>query len=337
MARVPPLQHLLILLLLVGGAACDGGAPEAAEDEPARPVERYVDGDLQARVEALQEAMPRRGSEGFVPPTSAELARWQSVVDALIDGDTTTVDTELAEHAPSYALIRFTDADSGRLYYVLQETPFVEKGWGTVIVNPEPARNLAIHAPHPVFDLNTHRQGVDVFQETGARVLLLAGTHRCANQDTSPCDGTSSVCGNGRYHVSDMAHVVEAPFQAAHEMLTERFPEMVAISLHGNGNDDCETVFLTNGIDDEVQPVLGALQQALSERGVQTGIPGRSSCPLVGSTNVQGRLTNGSLQPCTEAATAASGTFIHVEQKRAFREDPAAYGALINALNATFD
>jgi len=327
---------LLVLLLGAGGLACDGGSSQATSDEMVEAVDRYVQGTLRARIESIQDAMPRRGSEGFVPPTSGELDRWRTIVDALIAGDTTAVDAQLAEHAPSYALIRFTEADTGQLYYLLQETPSVEKGWGAVVVHPAPERNLAIHAPHPVFDLDTHREGVDVFQQTGARVLLLAGTHRCTNQGVSPCDGTSSVCGDGRYHVSDMAHVVDAPFQAAHAVFTERFPEMVAISLHGNGSEDCETVFLSNGIDEDVQPALRSLQQALSERGVRVGVPGSSACRLIGSTNVQGRLINGSPQPCTEAATRATGTFIHIEQRRSFREDPAAYGRLIDALNDVF-
>jgi len=337
MIRTLLFRFVLVALLVVGGAACDGGSPaEPPDDGPDVSVDRYVEGSLRARVEAIQDAMPRRGSEGFVPPTSDELDRWRSVVEALIDSDTTAVDAQLAEHFPSYALVRFTEAGTGQRYYLLQETPSVEKGWGSVLVRPAPERNLAIHAPHPVFDLDTHREGVDVFQQTGARVLLLAGTHRCANQAVSPCDGTSSVCGDGRYHISDMAHVVSAPFQATHAVFTARFPDMVSLSLHGNGSADCETVFLSNGTDAAMQPALQALQEALSQQGVRVGVPGRSSCALVGSTNVQGRLTNGSAQPCTEAAATATGNFIHVEQRRAFREDPAAYAALIDAINAVF-
>jgi hypothetical protein len=337
MTRTVALPYLLILLLAFGGAACDGGTPAASsDDESVAPVDRYVEGSLQARIEAMQDAMPRRGSEGFEPPTRTELDRWRTVAEALVDGDTTAVDAQLAEHFPSYALVRFTEEATGRRYYLVQETPSVETGWGSVVVRPDPERNLAIHAPHPVFDLDTHREGVDVFQQTGARMLLLAGTHRCANQAVSPCDGTSSVCGDGRYHVSDMAHVVMAPFQATHAVFAERFPEMVSISLHGNGNEDCETVFLSSGVASEEPPSVQALQQALAQRGVRVGVPSSSSCPLVGSTNVQGRLLNGAAEPCTEAATQAGGTFIHVEQRRAFRADPDAYGALIEAIKATF-
>jgi hypothetical protein len=57
----------------------------------------------------------------------------------------------------------------------------------------------------------------------------------------------------------------------------------------------------------------------------------------VGSTNVQGRYTNGASSPCTSAADTATGRFVHVEQRRPFRASAAEYGALIEAVNAVFD
>lgn len=336
--RPAVLWRLLVLLLGGLAAACHSATPDDDAAAPPAPpaADRYVQGDLTARIEAIQDDMPRRGSDGFVMPSAADLERWRAVLDALLAEDTTTVDALLAEHLPSYALIRFTEAGTGKQYYLLQEAPAVETGWGSVVVNPAPERDLAIQAPHPVFDLNTHRQAVDIFEQTGARVLLLAGTHRCANRAASPCDGTTSVCGGGRYRVSDMAHVVEAPFQVTHAAVTARFPDIVSISLHGNGRDDCETVFLSSGPPETSHPSLRTLQRALQQRGVRAGTPETSSCPLVGSTNVQGRLTNGAPRPCTEAAATATGRFIHVEQRRAFREEPTAYARLIEALNATF-
>ena len=331
------LCYTLAAVCLVSLFACDGGDPDTSDRGSPPAVDRYVQGDLRSRIESIQRAMPRRGSEGFTPPADAELDRWRTLVGTLIDGDTTAAASLIAEHFPSFALIRFTDTETEQTYLLLQEAPSVDKGWGVVVVNPAPARNLAIEVPHPVYDLDTHREGADAFRQTDARVLIVAGTHRCANREASPCDGTSSACGDGRYHVSDMAHAVIAPFQATHEVFAERFPEMVAINLHGNGRENCEDVFLTNGVANAAHASLQALQQALVERGVSVGVPGNSSCPLIGSTNVQGRFTNGSPQPCTEAATTATGTFIHVEQRRAFREEADAYGLLVDALNATFD
>lgn len=85
-----------------------------------------------------------------------------------------------------------------------------------MVVDPEASRDLIVEVPHPVFDLDTHRQGADLFRGADARVLLLAGTHRCSNRALSPCDGQTDVCeDDGRYHVSDMAHVVAAPALSA--------------------------------------------------------------------------------------------------------------------------
>jgi hypothetical protein len=134
-----------------------------------------------------------------------------------------------------------------------------------------------------------------------------------------------------------MAHVAEAPFQVAHEVMTNRWPKMTSLSLHGNGNDNCETVFLSGGVPKESPPVIDDLAQALSDRGVEVGVPGASACPLVGSTNVQGRYTNGASSPCTEAASETDGRFIHIEQRRSFRGSAAKYGQLIQSVNATFD
>lgn len=328
----PPAWALLLIVLIVG-AGCDGSSGDVGAG-PSPPG--AVRGTLQDRVAALHDAMPRRADEGFEPPTAADLAHWRSIVEALLDADTARARTLVAEHAPSYRVFTLTDTTVDRSYLLLQESPAVESGWGSVVVNPTPRRNLAVEVPHPVFDLDTHREGADLFRQTGARVLLLAGTHRCSNREPSPCDGRTDVCDDGRYAISDMAHVATAPFQATHEVVTDRWPTLTALSLHGNGNDDCETVFLSSGVADDTPARLDTLARSLRDRGVEVGLPGSSSCPLVGSTNVQGRYSNGASSPCTEAASTAEGTFVHVEQRRSFRGTPEAYGRLIEAVNATF-
>jgi hypothetical protein len=328
---------LMMVGLLFGTAACNNSGPEEAPPPAPPTVDRTVEGALMARVESLHEAMPDEGSDGFVPPTDADLRHWRALVDTLAAADTAAARTLIAEHAPSYALIQFTDTTTQETYFVLQEAPTVTKCWGAVVVNPTPERNLAVQVPHPQFDLNTYREGAALFRDTRARVLLMAGTHRCANQAASPCDGETGVCGARKpYRQSDAAHVTAAPFQVTHEAFVDRYPELTALSLHGNGQEECETVFLTSGVEDDTPAPVEDLRQALVERGVRAGVPGTSSCPLVGSTNVQGRYTNGVGAPCTEAAGAATGTFIHVEQRLDFRQSPDRYQALIDAVNATF-
>lgn len=166
----------------------------------------------------------------------------------------------------------------------------------------------------------------------------MAGTHRCANAEISPCDGASSVCGDGRYHVSDMAHFTGAVFQAAHEIVIERFPEVYTFNLHGNSNSSCEDIFLSNGHTTESRSILVNLKSDLQTAGditVAVAGDGTSSCSLVGSTNVQGRFTNGSPGPCTEAALSSDikEFFIHVEQRRRVRDNFSVYAKLIDAIN----
>ena len=290
-------------------------------------------GDLRRRIAAIQDDMPPAGSNGFVVPTPTERADWKRLIEFLLDGNVQAVRSIIEQRFPSYALIRFTDTGTDQTVWLLQERAPVERGWGAVVVNPAADRDLVVEVPHPVFDLDTHTQGADLFRKTGARALLLAGTARCANDVPSPCDGQSSVCGAfGPYRVSDMAHVTEAPFQAAHEVFTDRYPEATVLNLHGNGNSSCETVFLSDGVANETSSAVEELRQALQDRGVEAADSGTSTCPLEGTTNVQGRHTNGSTVPCTEPATSATGTFIHVEQRREFRGSPERYQALIDAV-----
>jgi hypothetical protein len=329
---------LVLLGGLLGGMGCNGagGVEDDVSDAP-EAVQQEVEGSLRARIEAIHSDMPREGSDRFARPSADELAQWRTLIDTLAASDTAAARSLIAEQFPSYALIAFTDTLTSDTYYLLQEAPTVETGWGTVVMNPDPDRNLAVQVPHPQFELNTHVEGADLFRRAGARVLVMAGTHRCANRAASSCDGRTGVCGPLQaYRESDMAHIVEAPFQVTHEAMVDRHPEITAFSLHGTGRDNCETVFLSSGVADDTPEPVRALRQALVERGVRASIPQTSSCPLVGSTNVQGRYTNGSPTPCTQEASGATGRFIHVEQRREFRASPDRYEALIDAVIATF-
>lgn len=283
--------------------------------------------------------MPSAGQNGFSVPTEATLDDWRTLIGTIVDGDTATARSMIEEDFPSYVLIRFVDTETEDQYWVLQEAPSVEKGWGTVVVNPDPDRNLIVEAPHPAADLDTHRQGADLFRASGARVLIVAGTHRCSNQSASPCSGTTSVCGASfePFRQSDMAHFVKSPFQATHKFFVDQFSDATVLNLHGNGRQECETVFLSSGFEDDTPQPIKDFHQALLEEGVQATIPSTSECPYVGSTNVQGRYTNGADPVCSEEATDATGTFIHIEQRRDFRDAASNYQALIDAVNATFE
>ena len=294
-------------------------------------------GDLLNAIETVRANMPGRDDEGFVPPTGTELDLWRDLMQALLADDVGTVDTMLTTHFPFYELVHYTDSGfENRQYYLLRETLPVTKGWGTYIINPQYHRELAIEVPHPRYEINTPSEGADIFRRTGARLLTMTGTHRCSNEAQSPCDGSSSVCGDGTYHVSDQAHFVDAPFQVAHEVFTDNYPVGYGINLHGTSRSECNDIFLTNGVGGDSKPILYDLKNHMNASGnivVSVSGDGTSSCSLIGSTNVQGRYTNGSPDPCETAAGSSSGYFIHAEQSRHVRDNPSIYFKFINAIN----
>ena len=54
-----------------------------------------------------------------------------------------------------------------------------DKGWGTYVYNPSASReNLVIEVNHPDADISTEWIGTNVFADTDAAWLLVAGAHR---------------------------------------------------------------------------------------------------------------------------------------------------------------
>lgn len=134
-----------------------------------------------------------------------------------------------------------------------------------------------------------------------------------------------------------MGHVTESVYQVAHEVFTERYPQGHALSLHGTVRAYCEDVFLSNGHEADAKQILYDLRDhMLDAGGITVGVAGDgvSSCPLCGSTNVQGRFTNGSPDPCHQEVLSTTGFFIHAEQQRRVRDSLSVYGKLIAAIEA---
>jgi hypothetical protein len=297
-----------------------------------------VSGNLKSEIVTIGSNMPGSGSGGFVKPTSDILARWRTLIISLLDEQYLVADSLLQADFPFYQLSEYTDTGyQNHTYYLLREQLPVSRGWGTFIFNPGYQRETAIEIPHPKYDTNTHQEGIDVFRKTGSRFFMMSGTHRCANSEASSCDGTTSVCGtSGLYRVSDMAHFVDAVFQVCHEEAINRHPQLYAFNLHGHANSSCQDFFLSNGHATNSKPLLYDFKNSLIAAGGVTAAvagDGTSTCPLIGSTNVQGRFSNGSPEPCTQAVSSTIGYFIHIEQSSYVRNNLSVYEKLINTIN----
>ncbi|KAA3659427.1 MAG: T9SS C-terminal target domain-containing protein [Calditrichaeota bacterium] len=285
----------------------------------------------------IKNTMPGRESEGFVPPTDDELANWRIVIQTMLAEDWDGAHALIQQNFPMYSLFRYTDTgNADSVYYLLKENSPVNKGWGTYVFAKGYQRQLVIEAPHPWYDTNTYKQAPDVFRLTGARYLIMAGTHRCANNEISGCDGTSGSCG-GPYKISDMAHSVHTFFHVTHEEIVAFNARTYQVQLHGHSQSTCEDIFLSNGHRTSVSDELLALRdQVLLKGGLTCNVAGLSQCGLVASSNVQGRYTNGvKSDPCNTYASSGNITeyFIHAEQTRTVRDNPGQYKKFTDALN----
>jgi hypothetical protein len=333
----------LVLLLLMFPLMVSAEVVETTGDL------RALIADIAANLDQGQVAGP--GSEALSIPTATQRARWRAALDAVLAGDLAAADQALATLAPSYKVVQFTDQTDGGLYYLLMEarvtdplTPVVEKGWGTYIINPYALRALSIQVPHAIFDADTETQGIEVFLQLGAQSFLLAGAHRCANTDFSTCSGTTMACSrptSTRYRVSDVAHNVSTIFHQTHEEIMTVVPETVAIQLHGEGTSSgCRDVLISNTNSDYTVAAGGNVRRLAGNIDATGGLsiavcaPRPSSCDLCGTTNVQGRFTNGSSIPCTRLARSDGEQFIHIEQSGRFRRNFTQ--RLIDALDQTF-
>ncbi len=245
-------------------------------------------------------------------------------------------------HATSagYILCRGTDADAG---LVLLRPAASATGHAWVAVRVRGAtRALVIEAPHPVYDAGTLAESVTIFATTSAQAVVISGTHRCASDRASGCNGTADACGPAApVRESDMAHAIDSVFHAVHTSLVAAYPAAWFVGVHGFVGPGAS---VSNGT---ASPTLATSRSARLAIALHTRFGADvTTCNdfgdatittlarVCGTEDVQGRLLNGSAMECTAAAASASDRFVHVEQAPEYRPDRAAdlSAAILEAL-----
>ena len=278
-------------------------------------------------------------------PDAGERQDWYDVVTAMLDAS--EAGSCGAIPLPSglaglYELSAFTDASDAREYCVLAEIALVghasKKAWGSFVTSLAPERELAVQVAHPLGDLDTWLEGVTVFGSARARSFLLSGAHRNANDANSSCQSS--------FKESDAAHETAHMFQPSTQATLDWYTSeqldglLRVIQFHGMGTSTCPgvDVYMTYGLGpgagnpapgDDLLGLQAALQAA--HPGWVVVVPGGTpTCTLNATTNTQGRLLNGVAPTavCGTAAAAYSGRFIHIEQKRDFRDPQDWLGAI---------
>jgi len=302
-----------------------------------------ISGNLFNQVSTIISNAPGNTGNNYIEPNVSELSTWSTTINNLVTGNYTTAAN--TANTLAYDLIQFSDTsfNPNRTYYILQSNG--SNLWGTYIYYPNFCRPLVIQSPHPKADLNTGKEAAHVFRSTEAQFFCLSGTHRCNHSRFSICDGVTSACSSSstNFRISDLAHNTNSIFQKTTEVLFNTFNNTHFIQLHGFTKQSTDPyVILSNGT--QVTPTPDYLSifstelfnqdSTLTFKIAHTDL---TWTRLRGFTNTQGRLINGSQNPCNNGAINSFGRFFHVEQEKTkLRDDITGWDKVANALNATF-
>ena len=306
-------------------------------------------GDITAHVDSIISNMPDVTPSGaYLQPGSSSRAVWRSIIQAILAQDFAAADSIGA--TLSYQVVQFTDTEvsPNKVYYILERTPTsTSRYWGTFVFNFDASRpTLAIQCPHPRYDLKTGNQGFYCFKKSGAFAYFVAGTHRCNGETATMCDGTTTACGSPAtaYRYSDQAHVVLGTFQLTTEEMLMEIPGLIIIQPHGYsaGTGDPDLI-MSNGtrITPSATDWLVMLRDNLLLQDASLTFKlahiDLDWTELLARNNCQGRLLNGSSDPCGTNAFSSTGRFLHLEQRYSgLRDNQANWNKLANAIIATF-
>lgn len=299
-------------------------------------------GNIFNDVTSIINAMPGIGGDDFHMPTERQQEIWENTLETFFDGNF----NDAADSADliDYTLTQYYDnsVSPNATYYLFQNTG--TNYWGTYICNFDYCRPLVVQAPHPKFDFNTGKQALHVFREVEAFFYCMAGTHRCNQSIYSTCDGTTDVCGADEdFRISDMAHKDSTLFHLATRSIYNRYSGSYFLQLHGftKGASD-PYVILSNGTRDT--PTLDYIETLVDELYIEDTVLtfkvvhwDQNWDKQAGLVNTQGRMINGSSDPCDQNPSSASGRFIHMEQEKTrLRADISGWTIVANAVASTF-
>lgn len=294
-------------------------------------------GNLEQYLKAIDYG--KKADHSWIEPSARYLEKFSDVIEAFV-GSKFKRAHRLSGRI-GYQVIKFVD--TSRLpestHYILKELDRLGsssyKGAG-IFVAKTTGKPIAIQAPHPQSDLYTELQAIELYLQSPAQYLFIAGSRRNSSTASSTCSGS--------FFASDAVHNTQHTYYAAHQTLAESNPEIIFLQLHGFGSsslkklqNQCQTnndklINLSPGrkyypggqTTNFIDVLYASINQAAQSKACMYGADTRS---LGGTTNTTGRFSNHSAAACTDNAPEISHQFIHIEQSFPVR---ASYHSLIN-------
>ncbi|CAD6190695.1 unnamed protein product [Caenorhabditis auriculariae] len=286
-------------------------------------------------------------------PVQEEINEMRKLLATLYSGevDLSNILTNLPALQPYIDVTLFTD----NFYIVHEKFPptkneLFARGWGYAVIARKSAslRNLHHSAAHFESDGAVCAQAANLFDSSKGRSLVVAGASRYAIK------GNSSTTCQPMYTLTDAAHAKETMFNQMNVMLKflsekeakneNRVSDDVFIQWHGMAETSClsSAVFISaglpnNSIYDSDIPAT-RLMKTFNDLAttMKASTPRQDhDCRLTAGSNVFGRYVNGVAfnQTCHTAARPEDvvGQFVHIEQKRAARDDVSLWSEIVNA------
>ncbi len=302
-------------------------------------------GDIEIYMENIIDNAPGSSGDDYVIPNTSELNKWNTIIDFILADN--IADARSNANSINYQITEFTDTSiaPNQVFYILEEKNTQFNYWGTYVFSKTPTRNnLIIQAPHIKYDINTGKQAIYCFKNNVARAVFINGTHRCNSESFSTCSGTTTACGsNDNYKMSDLAHTTTSMFQNTTEIMFSSISNSVFVQLHGFGKRSTDPyVIMSNGTrETPAIDYADLIKEALIEQDntltFKLAHKDQNWTRLIGFTNTQGRLINGSTDYCNISATSTSGRFIHIEQEKSkLRNNEVGWAKMSNALSNVF-
>ena len=302
-------------------------------------------GNIENYIGDIIDNAPGSTGDNYIVPNTSELNKWNAIIDFIMVEN--LIEARSNADELNYQITEFTDTSitPNQVFYILEEKNTQFNYWGTYVFSKTPTRNnLIIQAPHIKYDTNTGKQAIYCFKNNVARAVFINGTHRCNSDSYSSCSGTTSACGSSdNYKMSDLAHTTTSMFQKTTENMFKSISNSVFVQLHGFGKRVSDPyVIMSNGTRETPAKDYAVLikEALLVEDNTLTFKLAHKDLNwtrLIGFTNTQGRLINGSPDYCNTSATSTSGRFIHIEQEKyKLRNDETGWNKMSNALSNVF-
>jgi hypothetical protein len=188
--------------------------------------------------------------------------------------------------------------DTGRIW-LLAEVAGKNRGAGAVALRVAADAPIIVEVPHSFFDEGTLPIGIAIFEELGARALLVNTVHRGG---VGPDEERMERARSGTSE-SDVAHQPQSFFHQAHLELGRIWPKAHVVQLHGFRDEKVPTakiVVSAAGTNAPTAPLARALNDAF---GVGTArLYPEEVDQLGGTQNAQ-----------AQASRDESRAFVHIE------------------------